>query len=106
MRIFALWIALAGLGCALPKVALGGRVSLGRASIGEGAGRATVRSALWIAMVYAARNTPEPPRAPDHPAPLLLSERAPEPCAIEIACAWERDAAYQAWIEEEGALSP
>jgi hypothetical protein len=105
MRIIALWIALAGLGCALPKVALGGRVSLGRTSTGEGAGRATVRSALWIAMVYAASTTPEPPPAPDHAAPLLLSERSTEPCSIDIACAWEREAAYQAWIEE-GASSP
>jgi hypothetical protein len=105
MRIIALWIALAGLGCALPNVALGGRVSLGRTSAGEGAGRATVRSALWIAMVYAGSNTPEPPPTPDHAAPLWLSEAAPAPCAIDIACAWEREAAYQAWIEE-GAPSP
>lgn len=105
MRIIALWIALAGLGCALPNVALGGRVSLGRTTGEPGAARATVRSALWIAMVYAA-GAPEAPRPPDYAAPRLLSERTPEPCAIDIACAWERDAAYQAWIEEQGAPPP
>jgi hypothetical protein len=105
MRIIALWIALAGLGCALPKVALGGSVSLGRARAGDGASRATVRSALWVAMVYAASSAPETPRRTDQITTLMLAERAPEPCAIDIACAWERGAAYDAWIEE-GAPSP
>jgi hypothetical protein len=105
MRIIALWLALAGLGCALPKVALGGRVSLGRASAAGAASRATMRSALWVAIVYAASDAPEAPRELDRRAAPLFAERAPESCAIDIACAWEREAAYAAWVEE-GAPSP
>ena len=100
MRIILAWLALTGLGCALPKVALGGRVSLGQSSTGEpGATRSTMRSALWIAVVYAARAAPAE-RAPDQVAARLFAERAPEPCAIDVACAWEREATYQSWIEE------
>jgi len=100
MRIIALWIALAGPGCALPKVALGGSVSLGHASAGEAASRATVRSALWVAMIYAASSARQAPREPDRIAAQMLAEHTPEPCAIDVACAWEREAAYEAWIEE------
>lgn len=105
MRIILAWLALTGLGCALPKVALGGRVALGHSSTGEpGASRSTVRSALWIAIVYAAQAAPaERPQGPAAAQP--FAEREPEPCAIDVACAWEREATYQSWIEQ-GEPSP
>jgi hypothetical protein len=85
-------------GCALPKVALGASVSLGRAGGQDGPSRTRLRSALWIAMVYV-------PGRPDQPEPDRVLERELEieppqssdtPCEFELACAFE-----QAAIETE-----
>jgi hypothetical protein len=85
---------LCALGCGLPKVALGGRVSFGAAREVDAAERRTVRSALWLALSYSAQTREDAPRLEPRERGVLDDEIAP--CAIDVACAWEREAAYEA----------
>lgn len=98
-------------GCALPRVALGGRVSIASARASEAA-RSRVHSALWLALVYSARDADGERERPDaRTPPERVLEESRTPCAIEVACAWEREAAYEAlWaraaVAREGEESP
>jgi hypothetical protein len=88
-------------GCALPKVGLGASVSLGRAAGQDGARHTRMRSALWIAMIYApGSSVPEPERDFDHDSQHDFEPKAAQPsetpCEFELACAFE-----QAAIETE-----
>lgn len=102
MRIVLVLCIACTASCALPKVAIGGRVSTATAG-GDAGARRTIHSALWIAMSYAPRADraePAPPDATEHAA----FEREIVPCAIDVACAWEREATYEAsWGRAAGA---
>ena len=101
MRWMASWLVAVVLtvaaGCALPKLVLGGSVSL-RNTRDATAGHSSVRSALWIALqsslASAGEHEPEP--ASDQ----ALEHDEAAPCELEAACAWEREAARDAWIAE------
>jgi hypothetical protein len=95
MRPSAPWmmpvLASALVGCTLPTLALGASVSFGQ-SRGDGLGnaRASVRSALWVALECSAIG------AREREQPKNLAARADDPslpCASDAACAWERTAA-------------
>ena len=94
-------------GCALPKVGLGASLSLGRAAGQDGASHTSMRSALWISMIYA-------PGSPDEPEPEPGPDAEPEreterpqpsqtPCEFELACAFEQAAVE---TERERELPP
>lgn len=111
-RMLALALLGASLtGCALPKVALGGRVSIASTRASEAA-RSRVHSALWLALVYSAHGAAEERERAFASTPReRVLEESPTPCAIEVACAWEREAAYEAlWaraaVAGEGEESP
>jgi hypothetical protein len=94
MKVILVLCGACALGCGLPKVALGGRVSFGAARELDSAERRSVRSALWLTMSYSAR-TGEDDRPLEPRRPGVLADEI-MPCAIEVACAWEREAAYEA----------
>jgi hypothetical protein len=104
----ALGVLVGGVGCALPKVALGASVSLGSTrATGATGGRSSVRSALWIALEYAATSGKEAEPPPERRQPL----DEPAPCALEATCAWERAATAEATrtqlsIDSEGEPLP
>jgi hypothetical protein len=93
MQVMLALCASCALGCALPKVALGGRVSLGET--GGELERRTVHSALWVAVSYSARTRADEV-ARERPSLADTFEEQAVPCAIDVACAWEREAAYEA----------
>ena len=104
----ALGVLVGCIGCALPKVALGASVSLGstRAN-GASGGHSSVRSALWIALEYAATSRDDQERPAERARPL----DEPAPCALEATCAWERAATAEAVraqlsIDDEGEPLP
>lgn len=110
MQIMLALCASCALGCALPSVALGGSVSFGETrGSGELAERKTVRSALWVAVSYSAQMQAEQ-IARERAAPVDAIDQEAIPCAFDVACSWEREAAYEAsWgraaalpLEQEG----
>lgn len=111
MQIVLALCASCALGCALPSVALGGSVSFGETTghSGELHDRTTVRSALWVALSYSARARAEELER-ERAAPGEAVDVEAIPCAIDVACAWEREAAHEAsWgraavppLEQEG----
>lgn len=107
MRLPALWmmpfLLTAPVGCMLPTVALGASVSLGSGR-GEGASgpaRASVQSALWVALECSALASPPRDAAADvgH---VQQGDPSP-PCSLEPACDWERAAVRTAWLEQSSA---
>ena len=96
MQIVLALCASCALGCALPSVALGGSVSFGETrGSGELAERKTVRSALWVAVSYSARTQAEE-SAHERAATADAIDHEAIPCAFDVACSWEREAAYEA----------
>jgi hypothetical protein len=102
MKVILALCGACALGCGLPKVALGGSVSLGAARGADAADRQTVRSALWLAMIYSAQARADERSLEPRARGVLDDEVAP--CAIEIACTWEREAAYEASWGRSAAL--
>lgn len=99
LALIAAYLGASALGCALPEVSLGARVSLRNAIYDQGA--------VWVRLKYAPRRAAEAQRrAAQHEAWLagaadprdgwtdLWIEPAdlssPAPCALESACAWEQ----------------